>query len=153
MWDDGRTRSGDSEEVIGEWLLGAARRYDDGVPACSKIFDRGREAVGRQGELVSKLQKIGWDGLKGRAGEWDKARLEAAAAPRAGVWLGAPPSRALDFRLTNSAVRSRVGRRLGCAICEERPCPFCLGSWTGTELMLNFVLQGGQNLLASHSSQ
>eukprot|EP00973_Karenia_brevis_P005379 733635-Karenia_brevis.AAC.1 len=60
-------RGGDSVDIIGEWLLDATRRYDAKVPACSKIFDRGREAVGKQGELVSKLQKIEWDGLKARA--------------------------------------------------------------------------------------
>eukprot|EP00973_Karenia_brevis_P080355 11147189-Karenia_brevis.AAC.1 len=51
----------------------------------------------------------------------------AASAPRSGLWLVAPPSRALDLRLTNAEVRSRVGRRLGMEICEEGPCPFCLG--------------------------
>eukprot|EP00973_Karenia_brevis_P032592 4499091-Karenia_brevis.AAC.1 len=65
--------------------------------------------------------------MRERAGDRDKARLQAAAAPRAGLWLGAPPCRALDLRLTNAEVRSRVGRRLGAELCEEKPCPFCLG--------------------------
>eukprot|EP00973_Karenia_brevis_P004080 560130-Karenia_brevis.AAC.1 len=65
--------------------------------------------------------------MRDRAGERDKARLNAAAAPKAGVWLGAPPNRALDYKLTNAEIRSRVGRRLGVELCEERPCPFCLG--------------------------
>eukprot|EP00973_Karenia_brevis_P035124 4846388-Karenia_brevis.AAC.1 len=72
--------------------------------------------MSKQGELVTKLQKIQLDGLKETAGGWDKPRLNAVAASRAGLWLGAAPSRALDFRLTNAEVRSRVGRRLGCII-------------------------------------
>ena len=35
------------------------------------------------------------------------------------------PSQALDTQLSNPAVRSRVGRRLGIRICDEGSCPFC----------------------------
>ena len=67
------------------------------------------------------------DGLVDGAEQWDKARWESIAAPHARVWLHAPPSRELDILLTNEEVRTRVGRRLGCELCEEGPCPFCLG--------------------------
>ena len=61
------------------------------------------------------------------AGLWDKARLQAMAAPRSGSWLDAHPNRALDTHLTNAEVQYGVGRRLGVELCEECPCPFCLG--------------------------
>eukprot|EP00973_Karenia_brevis_P053450 7428633-Karenia_brevis.AAC.1 len=51
VWDDGSVRGGDSVEVIGEWLLGACRRYDESVPEHSRVEQRGREAVGGQGEM------------------------------------------------------------------------------------------------------
>ena len=77
--------------------------------------------------LVGKTEKLKLDALKEGAGQWDRARLQSAGAPQAGAWLDAPPSRALDFRLSNAEVRSRVGRRLGVQLCEEAPCPFCWG--------------------------
>eukprot|EP00973_Karenia_brevis_P029350 4047457-Karenia_brevis.AAC.1 len=73
---------------------------------------------------------MAWDGLKGRAGDWDKARFEAAAAPRAGVWLGAPPSRALDFRLTNSEVGAGSGDGWGVQSARRGRVRFVWGSWT-----------------------
>ena len=39
------------------------------------------------------------------AGEWDKARLEATSAPRAGSWLDAAPSVAFDTKLSNAEVQ------------------------------------------------
>ena len=32
------------------------------------------------------------------------------------------------MQLSNAEVQNGVGRRLGVALCEERPCPFCLGN-------------------------
>ena len=40
--------------------------------------------------------------------------------------MGAVQSRNLDLLLTNGEIRSGVGRRLGVAIGEEGPCPFCM---------------------------
>ena len=75
-------------------------------------------------EVIQKKRKTE---MVGEAGLWDKARLQAMSAPRSGSWLEALPNRALDLHLTNAEVQYGVGRRLGCALCEERPCLFCLG--------------------------
>ena len=75
--------------------------------------------------LVDKLEKLRSDALKPGAGLWDRARLEGVAAPHAGAWLDAPPSRVQDMLITNAEIHSRVGRRLGVALCEEMACPFC----------------------------
>eukprot|EP00973_Karenia_brevis_P021528 2959192-Karenia_brevis.AAC.1 len=58
VWDDGSIRSGDGVDIIGEWLLGATDGYDVRVPECSKLRGRGRDAIGKQGELVKKIEKI-----------------------------------------------------------------------------------------------
>jgi hypothetical protein len=60
--------------------------------------------------------------MEDEAGQVDKARLLAVAAPHAGTWLGAASSGALDLLMTNEDIRSRVGRRLGGSIEEEGPC-------------------------------
>ena len=104
---------------------GSQYGYDALIPH-SRIADEGREAVENQGLMVKKLEKFEYDGLRNAGHERVRAGIRAAAAPRAGIWLGAPPSKALDLRLTNDEVRSRVVRRLGCESCEEKPCPFCL---------------------------
>eukprot|EP00973_Karenia_brevis_P000254 35717-Karenia_brevis.AAC.1 len=78
--------------------------------------------VDRQGLLAAKLDKIRLDRLKDAAGDRDRARLNAAAAPRAGWWLGAPPNKVLGLKMSNAEINSRVGRRLGSAIAEEKPC-------------------------------
>ena len=44
-----------------------------------------------------------------------------------GVMAGCPPNRALNTQLSNAEVQYGVGRRLGCELCEEGPCPFCVG--------------------------
>ena len=42
LWDDGSLRWGDDEEVVGEWLCGAAFRYDMVMPEVSHVGGRGR---------------------------------------------------------------------------------------------------------------
>ena len=79
VWDDGTGR--DDAEVLGEWLLGARVGYDSKVPPCSRIGSQGRALVGKQSELVGKLNKLRWDGLVERSGERDRARLKATALP------------------------------------------------------------------------
>eukprot|EP00973_Karenia_brevis_P030604 4220414-Karenia_brevis.AAC.1 len=62
--------------------------------------------------------------MRDAAGVVKGARLNAAAAPRAGLRLGAPPNKVLGLKMSNAEIHSRVGRRLGVAMCEEKPCPF-----------------------------
>ena len=79
---------------------------------------------------------------------WDKARWESLAAPHAGAWLDAPPSRGLDFLLTNEEVRTRVGRRLGGELCSESPCPFCLGVMDKWGVHAESCTHGGDKTVA-----
>ena len=129
VWDDGGRGAGDigDVDVLGEWLLDATRRYDAKVPVSSRVRDKRGVDIGRQGLLVGKLQKLKWDAMYEEANEVGRARLNGTSAPHAGAWLDAPPNRALDFKLTNAEIKSRVGRRLGVQLCEECPCPFCFG--------------------------
>ena len=48
------------------------------------------------------------DGMVSSAGVWDKARLEATAAPHSGAWLDARPSCALDTQLSTAEVQYGV---------------------------------------------
>ena len=77
-------------------------------------------------QMIDTLNKTKLQRLEAEARQVDKIRLMAVRAPHAGAWLGAVPSRNLDLLLTNGEIRSRVGRRLGAAIGEEGPCPFCM---------------------------
>eukprot|EP00973_Karenia_brevis_P069011 9592682-Karenia_brevis.AAC.1 len=101
--------------------------------------------------MVKRIEKLEFDALREGAGERDKARLNMAAAPRSGLWLGAPPSRALDLLLTNAEVTSRVGRRLGVEICEECPCPFCLGVMDRWGMHSDICTAGGDKTYGHHT--
>ena len=103
-----------------------------------------------QSELVVKIQKTKYDILEEGAGVLDTARLKAAAAPHAGAWLDAAPNRNLDMLLTNQEVSSRVGRRLGVAICEEGPCPFCFGIRDKWGIHAESCMAGGDKTAAHH---
>ena len=61
-----------------------------------------------------------------RAGERDKARLQAAAASKVGSWLEAPSNKNLDLRFTNAEIVSRVGRRLGVELVRSSHVRFVL---------------------------
>eukprot|EP00973_Karenia_brevis_P023894 3294819-Karenia_brevis.AAC.1 len=80
------------------------------VPMESQVSGVSPSEIGKQGVLVGKLDKIRFDRLKESAGELDRARLNGAAAPRAGAWLGAPPNRILGLKMNNAEIHSRVGR-------------------------------------------
>ena len=67
------------------------------------------------------------DGMVSSAGVWDRAFLEATEAPHSGAWLDAFPSCALDTQLSNAEAQYGVGRWLGVELCEQAPCPLCLG--------------------------
>ena len=136
VWDSGQARVGERADILGEWVFNAAQRYDSKVPDCSKVSGVPYTGIDKQRELVGKLQKLRSDALKQNAGVWDRARLQGVAAPHAGAWLDAPPSRVQDMLMTNAEIRSRVGRRLGVALCEEMACPFCfcaLDKWVLTQ--------------------
>jgi len=65
-----------------------------------------------------------------RSTPWDKARLHAFAAPGAGRWQGAVPSKTIDKHLTSSQFSTTVGIQLGVDIFDEalicRLCGICM---------------------------
>ena len=127
VWDDGTVRGDEGVAVIGEWLAACVSRVNERLPELAR-FGFGRHlGIVKQGLLMEVVQKRRRAEIIDGAGMWEKARLQAMSAPRSGSWLDAVPNRALDLQLTNAEVQYAVGRRLGCVLCEERPCPFCLG--------------------------
>ena len=88
--------------------------------------------------------------MKQGAGIWDRARLEGVAAPHAGACLDAPPSRAQDMLMTNVQMRSRVGRRLGVALCEEMACPFCFCTLDKWGCHAESCMSGGDKTATHH---
>ena len=84
------------------------------------------------------------------SGMWDKARLEATAAPHAGAWLDAPPNIALDLQLSNAEVQYGVGRRLGVELCQESPCQFCLGVMDRWGAHCESCMAGGDKTVNHH---
>ena len=130
VWDDGAVRPGEGDgpaTVIGEWLCGSVTRVNACVPDNAKFNFGVQPGTAKQGLLMEVVNKKRKDEMVNRAGLWDRARLQAMSAPRAGSWLDAPPNRALNTNLSNAEVQYGVGRRLGIELCEECPCPFCLG--------------------------
>ena len=151
VWDDGR-HAGDADnfEVLGEWLVGATRRFDVCVPPSSRIGEKRGEGIGKQKDLVGKLQKLKFDRLFENSNEVGRSRLNGAAAPRAGVWLDTPPNRGMDLKLTNAEIHSRAGRRLGFALCEEGPCPFCFGIMDKYGIHAESCTAGGDKTMGHH---
>ena len=95
----------------------------------------------KQKHIQGEVNKCRRDAMVARAGMWDKARLEATSAAKAGSWLHAPPS--WDMRLSNAEVQYGVGRRLGYVLCEERPCHSVQALWIGSGLIASRVRQVG----------
>ena len=135
------------------------RRYDMQVPECSRLRGLaaseingggGEGLVVKQTELVQKVQKIKLDSLEEGASTVDRARLKGVSAAHAGAFLVAAPSRGLDMLLTNEEVSSRVGRRLGIAICEEQTCPFCFGIMDRFGIHAESCMAGGDKTAAHH---
>ena len=128
VWDDGAPRGEGRIDVIGEWLFGCMSRVNSTIPVQSHFtFGERPTCTVKQGLIMELVNKQRRDAMLNNAGIWDKARLQAAAAAHSGAWLEAPPNAALDMQLSNAEVQYGVGRRLGVALCEECPCPFCLG--------------------------
>lgn len=127
VWDDGTERGNGSVEVIGEWLCGCVSRVNAHLEEPVRFRLGARPGTAKQGLLMELVHKRRMQEMLDRAGLWDKARLQAMGAPRSGSWLDAPPNRALTTQLSNAEVQYGVGRRLGCELCEEGPCPFCVG--------------------------
>eukprot|EP00973_Karenia_brevis_P031395 4331302-Karenia_brevis.AAC.1 len=52
--------------------------------------------------------------------------------------------------MTNAEIHSRVGRRLGAVLAEERPCPFCLGVIDRFGIHPEVCTGGGDKTAAHH---
>ena len=107
------------------------------------------------GEFTQKLMSAVYhknrsDGMVSSAGVWDRARLEATAAPHSGAWLDALPSCALDTQLSNAEIQYGVGRRLGVVLCEQAPCPLCLGVMDKWGAHCESCMSGGDKTVTHH---
>ena len=72
VWDDGNPRDDGANDVLGEWLMGALSRYDAQVDHHSHLLGAGHAAVGKQGELVAKIETLRARRLEeGVNNEWD----------------------------------------------------------------------------------
>ena len=136
--------------LLGSGLGGAISRYDSKVAHHSRLRGVGQEAVGRQGDLMCRVDIIRKQNLLDAASEWQGARLKSAAAEWAGIWLDAPPDRNSGLRLSNAEVRSRVSRRLGREICSEVPCPLCLGVMDRWGVHVEWCVSRGDKTGAHH---
>ena len=117
VWDDGAPRGDGNDDVIGEWLLGSVKRVNGMLPEHYRFAFGGRpENFGQQREWTGRVNKARRGAMLAAAGIWDKARLEATAAPKSGSWPEALPSVAMDTQLSNAEVQYGVERRLGVAL-------------------------------------
>ena len=128
VWDDGVDRPDREIEFLGEWLGACVTRVNAFMPEIGRFRFGRRPGTAAQGLLTEVVQKRRREVMLNRAGIWEKARLQAMSASKAGSWLEAQPNRALNTHLTNAEVQYGVGRRLGIELCEEHPCPFCMGT-------------------------
>jgi len=90
--------------------------------------------------LINKERR---EAMLARANVWNKARLLATSAPHSGSWLDTAPNQALDLQLTSSEVQYGVCRRLGVELCDECPCPFCLGAMEKWGAHCEICMAGG----------
>ena len=150
--------------MIGGWLGRVVRRIH------GKIREQSRFALGskpdcscKQKDLTGLINKERREAMLARAGVWDKGRLLAASAPHSGSWLDATPNQVLDTHLTNAEVQYGARRRLGVELCEEGPCPLCLGvvdrwgahceSWSITTRCVTMSIFIPGRLIQPHSSK
>ena len=127
-------------------MLGPANRFNRKV-ADNIRFELGTkpEDSAKQGLLNEVLDKVRSDDIMRGAGELYKAGLEACAAPKAGSWLEARPSVVFNMQLSNREVQYGVGRRLGCQLCVEGPCPLCLGVMDRFGVHCESCMVGGED--------
>ena len=92
VWDDGAPRQSGVVEVIGEWLGGAF------------AFGARPNTTIKQGLLNELVHKRRREEMVEAAGIWDKARLQAMSAPRAGSWLEAAPNQVLNTYQCRSSI-------------------------------------------------
>ena len=151
VWDDGSPNENRPVEVIGEWLGGCVSRVNLLLPETGRFGPGKRPGTAKQGLLMDVVNKRRKDEMLNRAGLWGKARLQAMSAPRSGSWLDAPPNRALDTHLSNAEVQYGVGRRLGVELCEECPCPFCLGVMDRFGTHCEICMGGGDKTVNHHA--
>jgi hypothetical protein len=101
-------------------LGNAVQRINSKLPPEKHLGESLDRIKGQWGSLSFKIAHAEFSKMKDSASEWDRARLSGLTAAHAGAWLDGVPCQTLGTRLT-----SRMGRRLGLEICEERACPLC----------------------------
>ena len=81
---------------------------------------------GAQKRLSAKLEEVAFRELRDRSEPADRARIVLYAAPGAGRWQEAAPSKTLDMNLSNMEATTQVALMLGVDVYgEEAFCPFC----------------------------
>jgi len=128
VWDDGVDRTDREIELLGEWLAECVGRVNARLPEHAHFRFGRRPGTAVQGLLEGVMQKRRRAEMMVGASVWDRARLQAMLATKSGSWMEAHPNRALNTHLSNAEVQYGVGRRLGIELCEEHPCPFCMGT-------------------------
>ena len=96
VWDDGVDRTDREIEFLGEWLGGCVTRVNACLPEIARFRLGRRPGTAMQGLLMDGIHKRRREEMVSGAGVWDKARLQAMSASKAGSWLEALPNRALD---------------------------------------------------------
>ena len=85
VWDDGAVRGDGHPDVIGEWLFGCVNRINASVPEQHSIaFGRRPEGIGKQRDLMGRVDRKRREAMVAAAGIWDRARLEVTSAPHSG---------------------------------------------------------------------
>ena len=136
-------RIGDDNGCAGEGCLAQARdRIKAQLPG--NVFMDAR----KQGAIVEKIAGKKRDERMQDASGVEEARLKVMAAPHAGDWLHAPPSKELEYRFTNEEFRSRTGRRLGKELCDETRCPLCFQVLDRFGIHAETCMAGGDKTLA-----
>jgi len=106
-------------------LGSAVTRINQKLPPDKQVGATLEEVRAVPRKLQREVDKEAFTGLVQQSNEWDKARMNGVAAEHAGAWLEGVPCKALGLQLSSEEFRSRMGRRLGCDICDEHPCPLC----------------------------
>jgi hypothetical protein len=106
-------------------LGGAVTRVNRKLPPDKQIGISMEAVRAAPRKLQQEVDEETQAALLRQSNEWDRARMRGVSAAHAGSWLEGAPAKALGLQLSSEEFRSRMGRRLGCELCAEGPCPLC----------------------------
>ena len=105
----------------------------------------------RQQSIVQKMAKSTWTNLQENGGRLDKARMQAYAAPGAGRWQGAIPSKTLDKHLTSSQLRIVTAVQLGVDVFDDAHLCVMCGLCADTKGIHSLSCTGGGDIVVRHN--